>query len=423
MNNEIISVEDVIKIKQSDIISTFSDTDKINKLIDLVRSVSFIGEIDLDSKKGRDEITSRAYRVTKMKSGVIKKIITPSIDEHKKIVQAVSVGKRHFEGRMDWMRDEIKKPLKEWDAEQEIIEKERKEKILSKIERITAFGCELEKYGKGHLISMIETVDNIDTSEGYGEFEPGALRAKEVAGEKLLMTLKQLLQKDEAEQQRQELAEQKAELAEQQRKIDEAEKQRKKEQLIKDKLTEFVQIPLNYINSHSTKIQNEIDNFRGYQVKEADFGDRAEEVKDLIVNVVHKLQVMYRQTKQREDLEEQKQRDQEAVIEATLAPKNEPVPHTDGLLDGVINEGVKTQSRDESKDIPALPPSSPDNETVESKPSQEIISITVFSKGEIGAGDARIQFTDMIYKLVKYKKGKDINSVLELLELPENWQN
>lgn len=419
MDNEIISVENLIEIKQSDTISIFSDEEKIQGYLDKVRSVSFIGEVDLTTKKGRDEIASRAYKVSKMKGGVVKKMITPSIEEHRQIIQSVSSGKKFWESKMDDLRDEVRAPLNNWEAEQEIIEEKRIVSIEAKITGIENLGILPDEFGKDYLTSMIEAVDNIDISEGFDEFTQKAIRAKEAAKSTLSIELNKLIQKELEDKQRQELAEQKVKLDEQQRRIDDAEKERKIEKSIQNKLTKLAQIPSDNIGENSRRILGAIDRLQSYPLGKASYGDRTKEANTLLGKVIKQLQTMFRQKKQIEEIEEQKQRDQKAEIEATLVPKNDGVPHRYGLFYGTIKDETKTQSTTDTQDIPPMPSSSPDNETVESQSSQEIIEITVFGKSAINDDEwgAIIISRNKGDNLVKFKPGKDINSVLELFEL------
>ncbi len=410
--NEIISVENLIEIKQSEVISTFSDNEKIQALIDLVRSATLIDDIDLTTKKGRDEVCSMAFKVSKMKAGVVKKIISPSIEEHKKIVKSVSSGKKLWEEKMDAWRKEVRQPVDIWEAEQEIIEQKRKDTILAKINDISNIGKMANGYDNESLISKIREVDNIDITNGFDEYAPGALRAKEITKEQLVLARNRLLQKETDEKNRQELAEQKAELDEQQRKIDKAEKEREKEQRIQAKLNKLAIIPSNYIDKNPAEIQSKIDELVSYQLLEVDFGKSTHDANFLMDNVLYKLEKILSQAKQLGEIEEQKQRDEveniSKLVDDALSQDND------------FQNEVKTQSIDESQDIPSSPKGSPDDEAVESKP-REIQSINIFGGDEYH--QATITYKYYIKKNVRFKQGKDINSVLELLELAENGQN
>lgn len=94
---------------------------------------------DLTTKKGRDRIASLSAQVSRSKTAVEKpgRDYLKTIKELPKLIEAEL---RDFVNKCDALRDEVRKPLTEWEAEQERIEAERKgaeeaAKLAEQVER------------------------------------------------------------------------------------------------------------------------------------------------------------------------------------------------------------------------------------------------------------------------------------------------
>lgn len=76
------------------------------------------GEIDLTTAKGRDAIASRAYAVSKIKTSA-EKHGKELVADWKAKSKVVDTKRAELKTKLDELRDQIRKPLTDWEAEQE----------------------------------------------------------------------------------------------------------------------------------------------------------------------------------------------------------------------------------------------------------------------------------------------------------------
>lgn len=193
----VITIEQGIELKQSDVIATFSDKEKLEPYIEKIREAVCVedSEVDLTTKKGRDAIASRAHRVSKMKTALTK-ASKDSVKDLKDTITAVSSGTKYLEETLSALRDETRAPLNEWEAEQKRIEEKRVADIKHKIDCIKDMGSIPEGSTIESLSSMIEALENIDCSEGFDEFATEALRTIGQAKDSLSKGIQELITKE-----------------------------------------------------------------------------------------------------------------------------------------------------------------------------------------------------------------------------------
>lgn len=117
----------------------FQTPGAIQAIIDEVRTKALLEAPDLSTKKGRDAIASAAYKVAQTKT-YIDKVGKEITDELKALPKIVDENRRAAREQLDQLKEEIRKPLTEWEAEQERIEAEKKAaeeaaKLAEQIER------------------------------------------------------------------------------------------------------------------------------------------------------------------------------------------------------------------------------------------------------------------------------------------------
>lgn len=266
--SEMITVEGLIKIKKLNIISTFSDNKKIQPMIDKVKKEVAVDSIDLKTKKGRDEIASRAYKVSKMKGAVVKQIIDPSVEEYKAAVKSVGAGKKHWNDEMDALRDEVRAPLNKWEAEEKVSEEKRISDIKNKISGIINLSVlpSGHEWDKNYTSEMIEAVDNIDCSEGFDEFAQEALQAKSSAKEALAQCLNNIIQKEIEEQNR-------IKLADEQEKLDKERLDMELKAKAQERLNTLVMIPSTMFGKTSVELNKKLNSIDLVEINEAEFGE------------------------------------------------------------------------------------------------------------------------------------------------------
>ena len=133
------------------------------------------GEVpDLKTAKGRARIASLAATVSKSKTAVEKpgRDYLKRLKEMPKVVEAEL---REFVDAMDVLRDETRKPLTDWEAEQ----KARKDKHVDAVQAIHDFCADLTDISAAVLLESIASVEAIQMGDHWEEFETEAARAKE----------------------------------------------------------------------------------------------------------------------------------------------------------------------------------------------------------------------------------------------------
>jgi len=136
--NELIPIEEVNALE------VFQSEKTIMHLVDAIRESATDFDPDVSTPAGRKEIAAQAYKVSKSKTVIDKagKSLTDEWFKKKKIVDA---GRRAARDALDELRDEIRRPLTEWEAEEE-----RKAQELARQAEMLA--DEEEAYARNDLI-------------------------------------------------------------------------------------------------------------------------------------------------------------------------------------------------------------------------------------------------------------------------------
>jgi len=163
--------------------------DGLKPFIERVRA-EVSGEVpDLSTKKGRDRIASLAAKVSKSKVAVEKpgRDYLKRLKEMPKVVEAEL---RDFVNGMDTLRDEVRKPLTDWEAK----EAARVADFEERIDHLKEFAVVSDDLRAAGIQVQIYNLQNIDITESWQEFEAEAHRVKAAS----LETLQQLLTKRKA---------------------------------------------------------------------------------------------------------------------------------------------------------------------------------------------------------------------------------
>lgn len=137
---------------------------------------------DMSKAKYRDAIKSDAYRVTRLKTAIDNagKELT---ETHRREVDRVNVVRRDIKGRLDALRDDVRRPLDQWE-EQEKARIASHEAVLASIE---AAGAVAIDDTAACLAARIKRLNAMDLTEGeLQEFSDGAVRLRAGVVERLL---------------------------------------------------------------------------------------------------------------------------------------------------------------------------------------------------------------------------------------------
>lgn len=165
---------ELVVIEKSTALEVFKSSDSVEDIIRKVEQEvnSFIP--DVTTVKGRKEIASLAYKVAQSKTyldGLGKDLVA----ELKEIPKLIDANRRTVRERFDTLRDKVRQPLAEWEAEQERIEAEKQMLAWHEeaLEMNTAFDKALaERFESDHEIALLmnEKFDR-DLAEAKAEAE------------------------------------------------------------------------------------------------------------------------------------------------------------------------------------------------------------------------------------------------------------
>lgn len=329
-------IVDGFKLKKLSIISTFSDIKKIDKAVEKfgVDALSVIP--DLTTKKGRESIASMAYKISKKKNSIVSGMIDPSIEEAKALVKKVGAGKKHFEGKMDALRDEIRDPLNKWEEEEKVREQKRISDIKIKISCIINLALlpSGKEHDKNYISEMIEAVDNIDCSAWFDEFAQEALQAKASSKEALSQCLNTVIQKElEAAQQK--------ELAEQKEKLDKEKLVMEAKAKAQERLNKLIMIPSTMFGKTSVELNKKLNSIDLVEINEAEFGELFDQANVAKAQVIVQLGQMAEQQALVESA--QKAKEEEAVNQLHQEQAQTPDPTSEGALNETIEGSIKEE--------------------------------------------------------------------------------
>lgn len=176
MKQELITIESL----NTNALAVFTgENDALEQLILQIEAEALALIADVSTAKGRDAIRSNAANVAKAKVRIddAGKTLVADLKEMPKKVDA---SRKAVRDRLDNLRDTVRQPLTNWEAEQAIIEAERKE-----AERLAAEKSEAERV---FLLSWEQAI--IDNSRFDFEKEKAALRAEQEAKEACVLRMK-----------------------------------------------------------------------------------------------------------------------------------------------------------------------------------------------------------------------------------------
>lgn len=153
-------------------------TEAVDAIIASVRAQCAIAAPDISTKKGREEIASAAFKVSKKKTEFVKEVES-NIEATKREVKRVDGERIRAVKLMDALRDEIRLPLTEWEG----IEKERvavRDRRLAEIDALRLSEAETQERIEARIANLAEL-------SGF-DWQEFAARAKET-GDQVLSVL------------------------------------------------------------------------------------------------------------------------------------------------------------------------------------------------------------------------------------------
>ncbi|MEQ3425951.1 hypothetical protein [Citrobacter braakii] len=127
-------VTDLVVIEKSSAMAVFTNNEQLDPIIEKIEKEARSLVPDVTTKKGRDAIASMAHKVARSKT-YIDNAGKDLVAELKALPKQIDESRRIVRERLDALKDEVRRPLTEWEAEQERIKAEEAAKKKSEEDR------------------------------------------------------------------------------------------------------------------------------------------------------------------------------------------------------------------------------------------------------------------------------------------------
>ena len=116
-------IMDLVVIEKKNAMAVFTNNDQLDPLIEAIEKEARSLVPDVTTIKGRDAIASMAHKVARSKT-YIDNAGKALVAELKALPKQIDESRRVVRERLDALKDEVRRPLTEWEAEQERIKAE-----------------------------------------------------------------------------------------------------------------------------------------------------------------------------------------------------------------------------------------------------------------------------------------------------------
>lgn len=150
-------VTDLVVIEKSNAMAVFTNAEQLDPLIAAIESEARSLVPDVTTKKGRDAIASMAHKVARSKT-YIDNAGKDLVAELKALPKQIDESRRLVRERLDALKDEVRRPLTEWEAEQERIAAEKaaeEERLRIEAEEKAALEALKKQFESDHEIALL----------------------------------------------------------------------------------------------------------------------------------------------------------------------------------------------------------------------------------------------------------------------------
>ena len=119
-------VTDLVVIEKQNAMAVFTTKEQLDPIIEAIEKEARSLVPDVSTRKGRDAIASMAHKVARSKT-YIDNAGKDLVAELKALPKQIDESRRIVRERLDALKDEVRRPLTEWEAEQERIKREAAE--------------------------------------------------------------------------------------------------------------------------------------------------------------------------------------------------------------------------------------------------------------------------------------------------------
>ncbi|WP_196093829.1 hypothetical protein [Citrobacter sp. Res13-Lact-LER2-35-b] len=139
-------VTDLVVIEKQNAMAVFTTKEQLDPIIEAIEKEARSLVPDLSTRKGRDAIASMAHKVARSKT-YIDNAGKDLVAELKALPKQIDESRRIVRERLDALKDEVRRPLTEWEAEQERIKAEEAARIKAEEDR--------KKFESDHEIALL----------------------------------------------------------------------------------------------------------------------------------------------------------------------------------------------------------------------------------------------------------------------------
>lgn len=154
-------VTDLVVIEKQNAMAVFTTKEQLDPIIEAIEKEARSLVPDVSTRKGRDAIASMAHKVARSKT-YIDNAGKDLVAELKALPKQIDESRRIVRERLDALKDEVRRPLTEWEAEQERIKAEEAMNALhaEALEMNIRFDQELAaKFEADHEMALLMNKD------------------------------------------------------------------------------------------------------------------------------------------------------------------------------------------------------------------------------------------------------------------------
>nr|WP_318385082.1 hypothetical protein [uncultured Enterobacter sp.] len=150
-------VTDLVVIEKSNAMAVFTTKEQLDPLIEKIEKEARSLVPDVTTRKGRDAIASMAHKVARSKT-YIDNAGKDLVAELKALPKQIDESRRIVRERLDALKDEVRRPLTEWEAEQERIAAEKaaeEERLRIEAEEKAAIEALKKQFEADHEMALL----------------------------------------------------------------------------------------------------------------------------------------------------------------------------------------------------------------------------------------------------------------------------
>lgn len=150
-------ITDLVVIEKKNAMAVFTNNDQLDPLIEAIEKEARSLVPDVTTKKGRDAIASMAHKVARSKT-YIDNAGKDLVAELKALPKQIDESRRVARERLDALKDEVRRPLTEWEAEQARIAEEKaaeEERLRIEAEQTAALEALKKQIETDHEMALL----------------------------------------------------------------------------------------------------------------------------------------------------------------------------------------------------------------------------------------------------------------------------